>query len=95
MPIIVVCRKMATICFLEIGLELLFYAMPQARTVWQPNSAQRHVIWGTSAPEQGGLYCEGPRTSFDSSGSHKLPWQISWLSEVLLLPASQTGARQH
>lgn len=73
---IVVYRKVATLCSLEIGLELLLYAMPQARTVWQTNPAQRHIRRGSGAPGQSGLYCEGPRTSFDSSGSHELSQQL-------------------
>lgn len=41
-----VCRKVATLCFLEIGLELLFSAMPQARRAQLPSPAQRHLRWG-------------------------------------------------
>lgn len=43
MPMTMLCRKVDTLCFLEIGLELLFCAMPQARTVWQPSSEAREM----------------------------------------------------
>lgn len=80
---IVVCRKVATLCFLETGLELLFYAMCQARTVRQSNLAQRHVRWGHWCSRTGWSLLWRPQN---------ILWQLSLPWIILAVRLAAKGA---
>lgn len=55
MPMTTICRKVATACFLEIGLELLFSSTSGARKAWQPSLGPwvlwDRVLWAAMAPQ--------------------------------------------